>query len=341
MTIPSWTRPVEYTQYLQGLPSRVLEDIMLMVERRWVDKRLPDRELLDALAHGYGVLLQLLADAHKRAAVPYCDIDTLHMSNIDLDTALKRGGRLPCMVTTLAARTAHYRVKDGSLVQEDEAEIRKISDRRLGKAHRKHGTALLENALRELQVDSALDLVEPYFEQAKRILQADKFHRFVVILCRGGETISVQGPQLNDRTSKYVFAQELARQVVLTGADGVLTIGEVWMALPTRDQEGAVIAPADSPNRMEALEVYAETSDGTVATKGVFFHKRYGRVVFGNEWDHHSMDLENNMLAPTRVAWATRSRDREQETSEKFDQQVWGTKEGPKWAAGGVDSADD
>lgn len=43
---------------------------LLRVERRWVDSELPSHELLEALAHAFGVLSELLFDAHKSLSLP-------------------------------------------------------------------------------------------------------------------------------------------------------------------------------------------------------------------------------------------------------------------------------
>jgi hypothetical protein len=70
------------------------EFVVLEVERRWVDRELPDWELMDALAHVYGVMASIVAEAHKRAGAGYETADTTHGEMKLIDTS-HLGGRLP------------------------------------------------------------------------------------------------------------------------------------------------------------------------------------------------------------------------------------------------------
>jgi hypothetical protein len=63
---------------------------ILVVERRWLAKDLPDHELLEALAHCYGILSIIVAEAHERAGFRFtvCDV-----SQPDLELPRFRGHR--------------------------------------------------------------------------------------------------------------------------------------------------------------------------------------------------------------------------------------------------------
>jgi hypothetical protein len=88
------------------LPSDVRRDGVLVIERSWVVKDVPDRELLELLAYCYGVLSTLVGDGHKQCGL-------IMKSVLETDSSLKivggehLGGRLPCMVAPLEARTLH------------------------------------------------------------------------------------------------------------------------------------------------------------------------------------------------------------------------------------------
>lgn len=295
----------KYIRYLESLLVRALDDISLLVERRWVDKSLPERELLDALAHCYGVLSLLLADAHDRAAVEYFTTRATARGDIKMDRVSEHRGRLPCMVTTLDARTAHYRTTDGSLVR-GERFIRALSQQPSQKLLRRYGFQQMVKDVQAAEASSALDYVDPLFEQAKRVLSRDKFHSMIVVLYRGGQALEAHQGILRDRAGKYAFSQNLVERVAINDADGIVMLGEVWQSRVTFDEGGVPIPPAEAPDPREALEVYAETKDGSFRARHAFFRERLGRIVFDEEIDT-TVSLENNFLAPIRALWAGRS----------------------------------
>ncbi|WP_139318871.1 MULTISPECIES: hypothetical protein [unclassified Pseudonocardia] len=318
-SVPPWTPPTEYLQYLRSIPQIYLEQSALAVERRWIDKALPGSELLSALGHCYGVLTQLVADAHEREDGRLMTVRSTRTGGEVISKAGSQyGGRLPCMVVTADVRTTHYRVHDGSLVNEDTT--RHFS-----------GKFDLKRSLRRYKVDlgellsrtrprTALDYVDPMFTQAKSVLSKDKHHSHIVILTRGEKILDVSQAILADRQAKFLFAQQLAKAVLLAGADGVVTINEMWQSEPVLDEEGAMIPPAQAPDRREVLRVYAETSDGQTRHKSVEFTRRFGRIVFGREIFSENAGLENNIMSPTRVVWKTRSKEREREANRSIAQ---------------------
>lgn len=89
---------------------------LLAVERRWVAADLPDHELLDVLAYGYGVIAEIVADAHKQCGVLMQTFgDEAHE-----DRPIRRaqlGGRLSCMVAHAKLRTAYVHLAQGEIVE--------------------------------------------------------------------------------------------------------------------------------------------------------------------------------------------------------------------------------
>ena len=74
----AWSMPPRYStrQILIRLLStqRVPPVGVLTVERRWVDRLLPEHELLDACAHAYQLTASVIATAHVRKGVHRCDL---------------------------------------------------------------------------------------------------------------------------------------------------------------------------------------------------------------------------------------------------------------------------
>ena len=89
----------------QPIPRRVLRQSTLTIERHWVERSLPQLELLAALSHAYGVLQRLVNDAHDRIGRPQ-GVVISHQNGIVIDPRDLHEGRLPCMVTSRRRRTA-------------------------------------------------------------------------------------------------------------------------------------------------------------------------------------------------------------------------------------------
>jgi hypothetical protein len=299
-TIPLEARPPEYFKYVSDIPPGLRKQASLLIERRWVDKALPDWELLDALAHCYGVLSQMLDDAHKRVGgeclVAAASPDRPRL----LDKIPAHEGRLPCMVTTLEARTSQYDLSSGAL---------------LGRASRAvsvDGVPPLSKLKRRYKLDEFVDvssvnetiaeLVDPLLSQAKKFLQKDKNHIFVVFLFKGLKCIGIDSVEFRDRSAKFAFSRELAARAAKEGITGLVTIGEVWQSKVVLDQDGVVVPPEEVPDRREALEVYAEDDSGQYVSKLAFFHRRFGRVIFDEDSENRE-SMENNFMAPIREVW--------------------------------------
>lgn len=99
---------------LVGLPARVRKDGVMEVERRWILPELPGEEVLEVLAHCWGVLARVVAAGHRArgqrmedcafSAEPACDAEPLppHPS-----------GRWPCMAASREARIRRRNLDTG------------------------------------------------------------------------------------------------------------------------------------------------------------------------------------------------------------------------------------
>lgn len=299
-TLPLYARPSEYHKFLAEIPASILKQSSIFIERRWVDKALPDSELLDALAHCYGVLSNLLDSAHEQAGVGSHPI-AMHGTGRAVETLPSHRGRMPCMVTTLDARTAHYRYGDGQLVGGHYRSL-KLPDAMPARTAKRYG---LERFTEEMggQKESIFDYMIPLMDQAKRVLQKDKCHIFIVFFFKGTVVRAIQSAVFEDRPTKHAYARHLANQVAVDGFDGIITLGEVWNSGVVLDEDGAVIAPEHVPDRREGLEVYAEVKGGEHRTRITYFHRRFGRIVYDEVVDMDDQSLENNFMHPVRQVW--------------------------------------
>jgi hypothetical protein len=127
------------------VPEELLEEGFLRLERRWVAADLPNSEILDALAHAYGFLSDLVDDAHAQVGLP---VPFLVSPQADGSYAPFQGstihfqGRLPCMVAPETYREFWIDLKSGDRT-ELRRKSRKLTDRTIKKIKRRYDTSLI------------------------------------------------------------------------------------------------------------------------------------------------------------------------------------------------------
>lgn len=281
-----------------AVPDPIRRHGVLLVERRWVARELPDTELLEALADCYGALAMLVVDAHERAGFVMRTfrrdshepkpIRTVHLS-----------GRLPCMVATTQTRTSRLHLGSGELMEPTQIFV-PTTPRRREKAGARYG-----HTAGELSLKPDEDLIEAsvrWFEAAKRVLLKDGQHLpFIHLLTPDGDG-AVHGIGADDRQALYLLMRQVAESVERIGATGVVHIGEFWMANAEELAPGQLAG--DVPTRKETLRVEAATCDGRRRVHMVEFRKdEKGRVELGNSL---VMDQPSNwwgFLEPIRQVW--------------------------------------
>jgi hypothetical protein len=138
LDVPPLIGPEELAPYIKQtlpeLPDPIGREGLLRVERRWVSKDFPDRELTEICAYGYGVMGTMLAEAHQRFGVQMRTFsgETHAGQYVRIDHL---GGRLPCMVITDEDRTAHIHLGTGELMRL-ESEVVSFDPKRTRRGHR-------------------------------------------------------------------------------------------------------------------------------------------------------------------------------------------------------------
>jgi hypothetical protein len=84
-----------------------LEDGFLAIERRWSTQDLEGKEILAVLAHVYGLIADLVLDAHSQLGQINCI--SADEENPDFPSPHDRTGVLKCMVASAEARTERFK----------------------------------------------------------------------------------------------------------------------------------------------------------------------------------------------------------------------------------------
>ncbi|MBV8083310.1 MAG: hypothetical protein JO247_00700 [Chloroflexi bacterium] len=237
----------------------------MTVEREWLADDLREHELLQALAHCYGVLAEPLADAHhpaKPLEEPMEEADAPSLADMIREAMGIPLGQPECMTLSREMRISVFRLQAGRVLgpasdalEGDEAEPVRGSA----------GTKEFE----EPEVGPKKDPLAKtawYFEEARRRLGADgAYSQRVSLYVPGQEWISVV-LKPEDVQDRYGLWGRVAREVERTGAEAVLTIFEV-----------AGRKAGESPR----LVLAGETAEGYHRTFSATFERRAGQVRFG------------------------------------------------------------
>jgi len=284
LALPPETRPSEVAKDFVNsvtFPKEVSADATLLVERRWVDSNLPDREVLDAIAHAMRVYVDLIDDAHQYLGIKNEREERRRLellnappngraTHIALDTKeslVLAQGSVKHNAATIAQATAKYKFEDLPVAEA--------------------GTGLE-------------GIARMFLEHSKRLLSVDKYHNLVFLLFREGKMVKGIFQRPHDRREKYLFARSLALAVEQTGADAVMSIGEVWS---TRIREGdRVVHPEDAENRTEGLAVTLDAQDGRrLHLFAPFTRTEDGEIVFA---DTEEMgEGAAGFLEPVNAVW--------------------------------------
>lgn len=268
--VPPHVSPEEIVSNFEtaDLPPRIRKEGMLQVERRWVANDLPDHELTDVCAHGYGVVATILAEAHERLGLQMQTFGgETHEGRHDRTAHL--GGRLPCMLMTREARTAHLHLASGMLAELERAQVG--PDIRNDEFYENRAQAMLLDPQTAFRFDPGVDSLDAAGQLATiaaRTLAHDGYHLPITFFFDDrNQIISVAGMSFEDQAEKYVMFRAMADEAERLGASMVVHAGEVWQATaPKGGLSADMQRPSERPDRTEALSVMAATSDGRQRT---------------------------------------------------------------------------
>ncbi len=296
--------PVARTEAIAELfartaPPEVRQGGVLRVERRWVVKELPAWELLDALAHAYGVLSTLLSEAHSQAGFRYATYRHTPDGKLERELAEHLEGRLPCMVVTADSRSALVELATGQHVELSSTPI-PFDERAASVAAANYGVIVDPVAFASMDL---FDKAKAISDMAVACLRKDGHHQTFAHLLRGGDPVGFFGVVLRDVEGKLIQSRGLAAEVERTGADGVIFISESWIA--PFDPSEPNRRPSECPDRREVLDVIAARSDGEERTFITPFSHRGSEIV--TEPTRVSSDSRNYFLEPVREVWRRRA----------------------------------
>jgi hypothetical protein len=268
----------------------LIANCILAVERTWIVEGLPDQEILDALAHVYGELAALLAEAHVRAGVEP-DACRLQRQDEAEHVPSSLGDRPLCMRVTNEARTVRLSLADGRFLSAETITARlnptidaQVLEKRYGKP---------KNPFVMPSTGDPTDMAPKLVQFAKHILRTDGHHDRMFWLRDETGKWHFRVVFAQNRQEKYALMRRIAEDVERHRADAIVEIGEVWVVKTPKNK---VLSdwPENIPNRREALLVSVSVlmSEGPRITRLTtpFYRDKKGRIRF------RRTELESNVV---------------------------------------------
>jgi hypothetical protein len=227
------------------LKKYVLVHGVLRIERRWVHDCLPGHEVLEALAHVFEKLQDLVAECHRQIGVEPDDEE--HVKLLD--------GRPPEMAGREEDRTMYINLSDGSMMETDHEELdfaptEKDEREFVERFGKPPATADFRNLS---------SLADFYFEYARRIfLDIGYLSTQAIIFGKNGPVIFDMAS--SSRQEKLVNHRKLAVEVNKYRADRIILISEAWTAkIYSIDQ---YVPASEAPDKREIIMLTAVNDMG-------------------------------------------------------------------------------
>ena len=215
------TENIARTIAQQKLKNRISKVGLLRVERRWVDSKLPEHELLEAVSHVYKFLFKILVDGHINLIDEKFTSDCFWYSNRNL----VKEEFTEIMAAQEWDRTIWLDLSDGEVLKPDSIEIPAINDNKIKKRY-----PFLKDFIRKEKIESFEEEAKYWFDYSKNILSADGYHDCIVFLGYPNGSVKIMQLGMQDRTEKYLMFRKLATQVEKTGANSVIIIIKSFIA---------------------------------------------------------------------------------------------------------------
>jgi len=258
----------------------------------WLTNDLPDRELLEALAHCYGILSVIAAEAHERASFRFtvCDVSQPDHPLVPTDHL---GGRLPCMMTNREQRTAIVSLATGQsltpyrrrmALDPDKAETAR-KRYRLEHPERIDSERKPIESFDESKLIDPMDFARSQIRISKAILEKDKHlipTAWLKLPDGGWEFHGLQPPE--DDADKAAMVYLLEGAIERTGAIAIVHTAEAWVGSEEGLRKG--LRASESPDRRESILVTVVTREGGAqALSWIFRRTIFGGVRFESDID--------------------------------------------------------
>jgi hypothetical protein len=245
---------------------------VIAVERIWRTEGLDNLEVLEGLARVYGLLSEMVLDAHIHLKGLACI--SSNESHTDFCSRHHRTGVLPCMLDARDLRTELYKLSTGEMLTAVEAALPPATAAEDDKHFKRYGNGVVFADWEKLD---PIHFAEKVLDQAKKVLRRDKHHERLMFMRDGKGNWTINQLIAHDRSEKHLLMQSIARTVESRGVDAIIEVGEMWTA-PIGAIRGLKLESLEgAPERGELLFVMVLTREGIMRS----YHTQFTRGPFG------------------------------------------------------------
>jgi hypothetical protein len=277
---------------------RRVGDGILVVERRWETTALPGRELLEALASAYGLLADLVKDAHQFVGSTNCGL--VGCGRRGAYAAEFLAGRPECMAVSQDARTSVVDLQHGRFREVRSKAVKRPSEREQEDLRRKYaGVSLTLADWKGLKDMPLRDQARALHEIGLKLLRADGFLMQTFHMFRDRKVVRLLGMiRPDERTDLHVFMLRVRADVERTRADSLICSNEVWLGT-----SASGLRASEDPERREAVNTAAVDREGCRFALTTLFHRESGGVVLERTSEEEGASLP--FLQPVLELWRT------------------------------------
>jgi hypothetical protein len=231
------------------------QDAAIAIERCWSTKDLGKLEILEVLAEAYGLLSDMVLDAHACLGKFEC-IPADH-DHPDFRSVHHRTGTLECMSAGVEKRTQVFKFSTGErldpvkTVWPTTPEEQTIIDR--------YGIDRTFSIVAWEKLDP-VRFAEKVLYHAKQTLRQDKKHDRLMFIRDGRGEWHLRALIAADRTEKHLIVRTVAQFVENNGCDAIVEVSEVWNA-------PAESVPGLDSSRIQEAKGHGESLYVMVATR--------------------------------------------------------------------------
>lgn len=199
---------------IEKLPQDVRENGFLLLERSWTVSELPEHEVLDALSHCYGTLVELVNSGGEL-----------------INTRLNLECSPPSMMLPHEKRKLWVKLSNGERRAYSQS-VQAVDSSKI--SHEILNRYKINNGVPRPSNSDIFSDAEYFFAHAKNVIVADGFHTHVVILIPADGVISVMKLNVDEYEDKYIVWRNVAAEALRQRAVKVISIGEAWRAKVSR-----------------------------------------------------------------------------------------------------------
>lgn len=240
------------------IPISDLRDAALEIERRWSVSALQGREILETLARVYGLLGDVVLDAHAHLNRLQCI--PIEPGHPDFRSAYHRTGFLGCMAVGREQRTQRSKLSTGETYEivSDSAPV-SVADLKKAPKRYKLGKKYYTEPW---QSSDPIVVAENILARAKQILKKDKNHARMMFIRDGHGTWHQTLLQASDRTEKHILMRVAASFIERVGADVLIDVSEAWILPENAFHELEHHDMEDAPSKDEVLQLVVASREG-------------------------------------------------------------------------------